>query len=179
VVRGDTLLGYIVAVYEDEPYALMIPMQDFFSALNDTYMVALNSSDAAHLPEYSSSAASPRSDVSMASVRNLFSASEPLSYLPTRSGGGPIRPRVHSIEMFTGHTISGDHAFPEMSCEAADHTQANHVTTGFGSSGTEWGAGFRSSSTVAALCSRERTGSQDEACSSSVPRAKPSIFKSM
>lgn len=50
MVRGDTLLGYIVAVYEDEPYAHMIPIQDFFSALNDTYMVNSGSSDAAHLP---------------------------------------------------------------------------------------------------------------------------------
>jgi hypothetical protein len=37
VVRGSTLLGVIVAVYENEPYAHMLPMEQVFADIRAAY----------------------------------------------------------------------------------------------------------------------------------------------
>lgn len=51
MVRGDTLLGHIVAIDEQQPYTYMTPVDEVFAALNTIHQVTPLSSDAASLPQ--------------------------------------------------------------------------------------------------------------------------------
>lgn len=151
VVQGDTHLGYIVAVYDAEPYAHMIPIHEAFAAIQDVLHDLhdfgpnshINLPDATEpgtisfgetsftsntvIPESNQSSCSRQPNTSLGSIGNQFHRDIGIDILPISTYGRDVDSiesrsrRLHEHEREECHTLTEKRSWPRESVPSSNN----------------------------------------------------------